>query len=427
MVSTNVTRYNIKLSINLHVYSRSKWTFKSAGDESRKRLTSKISGSNVSSLIAQLSLICIIILKYPTAWIFAIFPVIVLAREVIVYQGKRHDSATGLRDGRIIFFHALASTALEILTRSLHRAAIYRLVLFALVTQFTLIVLWRSSILAALSISGPSGFIMVSMSILGGLWGSNIVSKILGLIASGGVSSWLMKQAILSEKATKDQINEDNTEMNLSLEEFSNPFNPSSPYRPIQLFDGSDDEVDDDNDFIIPVKLRENFSSANIPGPLKPVLISTFTISFGSVCMCAFFGSLTNLTETLSLTLDLILTPRTGGLETSFQGMTINGSEPARHMVSTVQKYLKVFFYNYSDIGLPHVAMYFKSYRRSSKDVSDMIEGSGVRNAMYDDLTSTLCSSFCIGLSTWIPLIFYVTNLCLDSGLSDKVCESFTL
>lgn len=370
---------------------QSRLTFKTiggpVGEESRKSAASNIALSNLLSLVVQPLLVMLILNKAPSAWPFIFLPLILLAREVQVFHDKVHDSVTGLRDGKITFFKALASMALDILSRSLKRSSIYRLILGSLLVQFFLVILWRSSLFAAMKSPGIMRVILIPMSLIGGWWATGMVARVLALIVSAGINSWLSKQSVILERIAKtnDSSAGDMYE-HPSFESFPAPGN-SSVYRPLNLLDEFDEEeVDEDDDFIIPVQLRDtdSFRPSDSPNPLRPVLFSAMTTSFGSVAQCGLLGGIAQLMHSFIRRIDGFCRTnenrRSGG---EFRGMQIGGNDSQLSpnlfpFYSRLHSYADAFVRSHSDLGLSHVAAHFKTYRRASTDVSDIIYSSGM-------------------------------------------------
>eukprot|EP00814_Leptocylindrus_danicus_P009715 CAMPEP_0116045330 /NCGR_PEP_ID=MMETSP0321-20121206/27554_1 /TAXON_ID=163516 /ORGANISM="Leptocylindrus danicus var. danicus, Strain B650" /LENGTH=772 /DNA_ID=CAMNT_0003526643 /DNA_START=8 /DNA_END=2326 /DNA_ORIENTATION=+ len=399
-----------------------------AGEESRKSAASKIAISNLLSLIVQPLLVMLILNKAPSAWPFIFLPLILLARELNVFRNKTHDSVTGLRDGKITFFKALASMALDILSRSLKRSSIYRLILGSLLVQFFLVILWRSSLFAAIESPGMMGAILTPMSLIGGWWATGVVARILALIVSAGINSWLSKQSVIVEQIAANAESAGDMDEHPSFESFRAPRN-SSAYRPINLLDEFDEEEEDEeNDFILPVQLRDTDGSRpnDSPNSLRPVLFSAMTISFGSVAQCGFVGGIAQLMRSFIRRCEEFCqateSRRSGG---EFRGMRIGDNDSQRSpnvfpFYSKLHFYADAFVRSHSDLGLSHVAAYFKTYRRASADVSDIIYSSGLEPIIYDDITSDLCGSCCIGVSALIVAFLGVVLSSNRGSLSDS-------
>ena len=395
--------------------------YKRIDDQSCKNATSKIASSNIGSILAQIFLLVLILIAYPSAWTMIFLPILLLVREINVYRDKRHDSLTGLRDGRIIFFHALSYASLEILTRSIRRSSLHRLFYSILLIQYMSVLVWWQSLCAALSVPGSLGFMLVGTSFVGGVWFGNITSNVLTLLVSGGVSTWLSKESAKAENVG------DRNGVKLSHDVFGLGHNKSSSYSPVQIED--DDELDDDDDFVFPVKLRDSYGLTNTPGPLMPVLTLALTVSFGSICKCAFTSGFSQVISSFSQFINKCLNSDGNKNQSAgFRGMSINGNETKNPLVMGISRRIRSFAKRFSALGLSHVAVYFKSFQTGSSDVSDLIESSHIHIALQEDLTSTLCSSTYICISSWIVFIvgcLFDDDLMDDFARCDVLLASF--
>ena len=145
-------------------------------------------------------------------------------------------------DGRRTFFQELTCVALDILSRSLRRQSFYRVINILLSLQLIILLIWRHVFYVSLEIAsshseGRSPFLKIIplFVLFGGKWATGIITRILGLIASGGVTAWFAQQSILIEEMermkTTSTINNDNNNHNNILNS------------------GSDDDDDDDEGY----------------------------------------------------------------------------------------------------------------------------------------------------------------------------------
>lgn len=96
---------------------------------------------------------------------------------------------------------ALSGTALDIVSRSLRRQSFYRFVTVTMGVQFVVVLLWKGALFQALAISHTVlGKMLVLLALLGGKWATGLVSRMLSLVASGGVTSWFAQQSILIDE-----------------------------------------------------------------------------------------------------------------------------------------------------------------------------------------------------------------------------------
>ena len=99
-----------------------------------------------------------------------------------------------LLPGRMVFFQAMVDVSLDILSRSLRRAVFMRVVMMVLILQSILLFVWVGSFWKLLSLDLHSSIksIVVLLVVLGALWLCSFLSRVLGLIASGGITSWFI-------------------------------------------------------------------------------------------------------------------------------------------------------------------------------------------------------------------------------------------
>ena len=156
----------------------------------------------------------------------------------------------------------MAGTALDVLSRSLRRQALGRLVAAALAVQLGAVLAWRAALLSALTVSGTAGGkVLVLMALLGGKWATGLVTRMLSLVASGGVTSWFAQQSILLDEMerAKQERRRREAEAGGRASGVEEPASASMPeayrsvdasvYSPGIAFDeGYDDDLDGDED-----------------------------------------------------------------------------------------------------------------------------------------------------------------------------------
>ena len=187
------------------------------GDNDRARAADLIVMAAPISLAALPTLALVIGLATPgAAWPYALLPLFFFAKDLLALRAgmtsleissdlsRRHGHGHGggsSEGGRRTFFMALSGTALDIVSRSLRRQSFYRFVTVTMAVQFAVIVLWKGALFQALAISHTVlGKILVLLALLGGKWATGLVSRMLSLVASGGVTSWFAQQSILIDE-----------------------------------------------------------------------------------------------------------------------------------------------------------------------------------------------------------------------------------
>jgi len=279
-----------------------------------------------------------------------------------------------------------------------------------------------------------------------GWWGSSVIRRILGLIASGGITSWFAQQSLLLEEMEQIKMEKEgrlpassnNSATGLSNENFGssgntvrNNLHPTMPeaYRvdasayssAIEFDEGIDDDYEDDEDLYgggssSRMKTNDNgrmtFSRSDGnnshragqtewtgggsggASTVKAFLVSSLTVSLGSVAKCALMGGLAQIiwwfchkVDKLKLLSARYIPRRSAG----YQGMSVGsiggvnasstGSDKAKErlgeMYRKVDTIARNFVRNNSELALCHVAAYFKSYRRAANDVMALLDASG--------------------------------------------------
>ena len=165
------------------------------GDDARHFASQLLLASAPVSACVYLALLGATYFLLPSAtWPYGLIPLWYLARDLYLFRRWKMTSTTP--GGRQAFFQALACAALDILSRSLRRKALYRTVIMVIIGQFVVIAVWRLSLLAALR-SGSVFWTM--MAFIGGKWATGTVARLLTLTACGGVSNWFAEQSALLE------------------------------------------------------------------------------------------------------------------------------------------------------------------------------------------------------------------------------------
>jgi hypothetical protein len=177
------------------------------------------------------------LLMYPTliAMLFTEFPEadhVILYSFILIFWGIRDmwtlrksfnclslvGAGNGTGDtgrGRRMFFQTLTCASLDIISRSLRRMVFYRIVSGAILLQLILVLLWRGALFQGLGVpvdNDEASFVRVMLiviSLIGGKWMTAIVARVLGLIASGGVTIWFAQQHRLLEPISHSVVGAD--------------------------------------------------------------------------------------------------------------------------------------------------------------------------------------------------------------------------
>ena len=404
------------------------------GDDARYLASQLVMAFAPISLGLHPLLMILIYQKTPTAIHYALIPLCFFIRDIWALRQWRTTASTA--NGRQAFFQALVSAALDILSRSLRRSSFYRIVLIILTVQFIVVWWWQSALLGAL---GHGSTIWFLVALLAGKWATGTLARILGLIASGGVTSWFVQQSLLMEEM--DQQTEPlgptqsrNTNM---PEEYRTA--EATDYQPVVTMGWNDDD-DDEDDFengqvsmATMTMLWEDTGSSTV----KAFLISALTISFGSVAQCGLLGGLAQFVWSVLRNLEGLnsaISQRFPSQYRGFRGMPIGqeGIASTWMLACIVQAQITArnFVRSHSDLAMCQVAAYYKSYQRAAQDVAILVDGSGVEPILHDDISTHMCACLCGSIAGMIIIFF---GLILDhhqiaDHLSDKtVVQSMLL
>jgi len=422
---------------------------------------------------------------------------------------------------RTAFFRELASMSLDILSRSLRCQSFYRVVCALVFVQFMLVWVWHNALIRILCFAASTsntnmdtnvgenksttGMVLFWRGCLiticfGGWWVCSFVRRILGLIASGGITAWFAQQSLLLEEMERMKENleaplsrsvgqESRNEgasivrtktANLTMPE-AYRVDASAYSSALEFDEGIDDDYDyeDDEelyggggggsrhgDSFLDASNRRGVGSNQHSGrsgsggkewtgggsggasTVKAFLISSLTVSLGSVAKCALVGGwaqlvwrMSHMLESAVLTLStrLFLRQRRSG----FQGMKIENQEGMSNegsndeglweriveLCKKVNVVEKKFVRNNSELALCHVAAYFKSYRRAANDVMALVDASGVESILIEDISSHMCSSISKLITGILTIFGAIILLYQKSGkVSDVVvCETMII
>ena len=407
-----------------------------AGDDAR-HFASQI--LLVSAPVAAGVYLALVVATYhwlPSAfWPYGLIPLWYLARELYLFHRWKMTSTTP--GGRQAYFQALACAALDILSRSLKRKALYRTLVMVIVVQFGVITIWRQSLLAALR---SGSYVWTIIALVAGKWATGTVTRLLTLMACGGVSNWFAEQSSLlesmqqMEERGQSATDKDENEQGLTsgngkiaaedsmpeaysmadASQYKSVFNPG--------MDGdyeSDDEVfndedsDEDDNFaagflndVAPSKLstrrrrdeqrRRELRNAR-SSTVRQLLKSGLTVSFGSVAKCGLLGGFAQFVWSQIRKIDHARASL-GGMRV----MPVHGDGTEGNTEGIVPRITKVinliardFVRTHSDVAMSYVADYQMSYTRAAREVTLLLDEAGVEPIIHDDISTHI--SACVG------------------------------
>lgn len=368
-----------------------------------------------------------IYLNTPNAVSWCIIPLCFLVRDLFAMRQWQTTASTP--GGRQAFFQAICNMALDILSRSLRRSSFYRAVVALVCVQLIVVFSWRSALLGALSHGSTFWFIV---ALVAGKWATGVVGRLLGLVASGGITTWFVQQSlVIDDSERKKELNKDADDQ--SPEEESNVREEyrsaeASAYQAVvEMDDGIDDDFEDEDGRQGRRGLWSDTSNSNVLSFLK----TSVTVSFGSVAQCGLLGGLAQFVWSVVRNVDAITvalsqrfpsTTRSG-----FRGMQIGqegigeGIGIISKMVQRLHGWARSFVRSHTDLGLTQVASCYKSYQRAALDVSMLVDGSGMEPIIHDDITTRMCTNVCTSVCGAIIILMglVLTRHRTSDGLTD--------
>ena len=357
------------------------------------------------------------------------------ARDIYIFaklfQSNRSWMREGVNDGERAFYRMIVNASLDILSRSLRSKSFYRVVVFVLLVQMMVCFFLKSVLEHALESSSGSGreggglsfgkYLWLGIVSVMGYWVVNVLIRVLGYLACGGVTAWFAQQSSMMEDMESMRRREteeiDSADVgrggsgleggNLDLERMPEAYRAvdASAYSlGIEFDEGMDDDYGDEDGILMGGTDSsngqgggggQNGSRSSTWGPsstntstVKAFLKSAFGVSFGSIVHCALLGGVASFTWSMLSTIDWIMSSslrlapfRLG----TFRGMRVgddsdgNGSMSDR-LLANWQRAITIsraFVRNHNDLALCHVAAYYKSYTRAANDVMILVNTSG--------------------------------------------------
>jgi len=431
-----------------------------AGDDARHFASQILLASAPISACVYLSLLVATYFLLPSAfWPYGLIPLWYLARDLYLFRRWKMTATTP--GGRQAFFQALACAALDILSRSLKRKALYRTLVIVIVVQFGVIVIWRLSLLAALR---SGSYIWTIVALVGGKWATGTVARLLTLMACGGVSNWFAEQSSLLESmiqmegrqergqpasANVDADN-DGKAQSQGNSNGNNTIEDSMPeaYRMADAseykstvdpgMDGdyeSDDEdfhdedSDDEENYAVFLNDSAQHTTSQLSArrrrrdqlqrrelrdarssTVRQLLKSGLTVSFGSVAKCGLLGGLAQFVWSQIRKIDHAKATFGGMRVMPVRGMergNVDGSVEAiiSRMMKVINFVARDFVRTHSDMAMSYVADYQMSYTRAAREVAMLLDEAGVEPIIHDDISTHI--SACVGGSVSGVIILF--------------------
>lgn len=379
------------------------------GDDARHVASQFIMAFAPISLGIHPLLMLLIYRKTPKAIHYALIPLWFLLRDVWAMRQWRTTASTA--GGRQAFFQALVNMALDILSRSLRRSSFYRIVIIVLTLQFVVTWWWQSALLGAL---GHGSAMWFFVAFVAGKWATGTMARILGLIASGGVTSWFAQQSLLMESMEHAESGPTRSaNANMPEEYRTADASAYQPVIPMGLNDDDDDEDDFENGQVSLATMTMMWEDSG-SSTVKAFLISALTTSFGSVAQCGLLGGLAQFVWSILRNLEglsSVLSQRFPSQYRGFRGMQIgNDTSGASGVIAACLTRAHITARNFvrahSDLAMCQVAANYKSYQRAAQDVAVLVDGSGVEPILHDDITTHMCACLCGSIAGMVIIFF---------------------
>ena len=331
--------------------------------------------------------------------------------------------------GRRILFKQLVVTSLDILGRILRHKSFAQCVTRVVIVQCAFIMAWSNALFHLLyNDSTRNNYFLIFIAISMGLWGTAILRRILGYIASGGVTLWLDAQhhAALAREKKQGRSEQDATVVEDSsasshvLQSFPRSSYSENPYGVLPVDDDELDDESDDNEESMehekdlatdgchsPSSIQyghDSYDSEKSSSWFDPVLglsdlsssiglprnITLRTLFYGAVCLS--LGSIASCAASAAVSLWMLQVlswidykrcsrgqqERRDSSKENFRPMTMGHDSPTQtSLLSKVETVARFMSRYYSDCGLGHVAAYVKSYRTASCDVMNRLVETG--------------------------------------------------
>jgi len=330
----------------------------------------------------------------------------------------------GVNDGQRAFFRMLVNASLDILSRSLRCQSFYRTVVLLLGAQLGVLLGLRRALEYSYRMN-TFGLPWIVLIVLIGYWCVNIVIRLLSYLACGGVTSWFAEQSRLMEEMEQIRKRE-NGGLNDNVDAFQNVSAMPEAYRNVdasaysQGFDfdeGMDDDYlsdveDTSNGRTVPISLYSRVSKVDgnwmgqngqNTSTIKAFLFSALGNSRGSIIHCALLGGFANSVWSFLHGVEWLISVLSRfslGQRIRYRVMNTSDSNSGPGMIDKLRAFWQsfhdtssLFVRNHHDLGLCHVAAYYKSYTRAANDVMTLIDSSGIEPILHEDISSHMCSS----------------------------------
>mmetsp|Transcript_8322 Transcript_8322/g.19302 ORF Transcript_8322/g.19302 Transcript_8322/m.19302 type:complete len:422 (-) Transcript_8322:400-1665(-) len=335
----------------------------------------------------------------------------------------------------------------------------FRIVVTILCFQFFVVWWWWGALKGALG--HGSGFWFL-VAFLAGKWASGTVARVLGFVASGGITSWFVQQSIIMEEmdklkdsqksapTTEEETTENETPSNMP-EEYRSA--NADAYQPVlDIDEGIDDDYEEEDVPSRPKLWTDGWTDSGT-STVKGFLVSALTVSFGSVAQCGLLGGLAQFVWSVLRNVEAATTGFSQRFESSsrfgFRGMQIgrdgsDGTSVVWNALIRARSMARNFVRSHTDLAMCQVAAYYKSFQRAAQDVAILVddsgkkreiafvtaisftfsdgESSGVEPIIHDDITTHMCACVCGSISGAITM--FIGLILVHHQSNDKMGDT---
>lgn len=321
------------------------WIYRSPpggeGDDMRHRVVTLLSWAAPISAIVLYACLAVALARRHS--LGAVLPLLAMMRDV--YSVRRwHRPGTGVSGyaSRIGTFQAVNSMALDILSRSLRPHPLLRNIYAFGTLQIFVVFWWRHAMRR-----NPW------VALLVGKWATAVVMRCLTYLSSAAVLYWCAAQQ--PPAGQQQETNYTGGGDGYDDDDLPEAYRTvdASVYQPVTTTDDLAGLIADDDDDLQEEVLQDCTSTNTQQLPrhtVKSILWNGVSVSFGSIAACGLLGGIAQFAWSQLRRL------------------------PQTNLTGVIQT---VVVHRYNDLAMTHVAMYYKGYVRSAKDVAAIMEASG--------------------------------------------------
>lgn len=397
----------------------------SEGDYIRQRVARHMVLLAPTSSVVYVLLGLFVLWQLPSVRLLCVVPFGYSLRDCYSFRRWNRSSAlAGNYASRTASFQAHLCMAVDILSRSLRRASLYRVLFGLTAVQILVLLLWRWALFGA--ISSTHSVWSVGIVLILGKWATATITRVLTYLASAGVMLWCSAQAG-GDAAPANGTNGGNVEFHSTIsvgavsdDEDTNGLPAAyatvdaSVYQSVLVEDVLDDDSVDEQELeTAPSRVSQSEHAPRLT--VKHILLTGLWTHFGSMAHCGLLGGLAQFVWSQLRRLEDIQSGNgsNGGRTTNdndrFRAIPIGDSATLSASSTTVSRrvrhYARSFVRNHSDLAMCHVSLYHKGYVRAARDVLQIIETSNMEPILHEDITTHMCTSIAASITGVIVLL----------------------